>query len=63
MPKTTKKTTKKRLKIKDLPGAKGDLSGKEMKKVKGGADHRDRTGINKFTNTTFDDQAVTLAKK
>ncbi len=54
MPKTTKKPTKKRLMIKDLPGAKGDLTGKDMKKVKGGADHRDIIGIK---------QAESLPKK
>jgi len=42
MPKTTRKTTKKRLKIKDLPGAKGNLTVKEMKRVKGGV------GVNDF---------------
>lgn len=38
MPKSTKlKSTKKRVKVKDMSASEKKLSGKEMKKVKGGA--------------------------
>ena len=63
MPKTTKKTTKKRFKIKDLPAAKGDLTGKELKRVKGGADHRDRSGVVKSSIYSYDPNDVNAVKK
>jgi hypothetical protein len=52
MTKSTKTTKKSRVKVKELPSKQKQLSGKDMKKVKGGAS----TEVNQVAKASSDEQ-------
>lgn len=62
------KSTKKRVKVKDLPAAERELSAEEAKRVKGGVliglllplKEQKPASSKQFTNTTFDDDATRI---